>query len=152
MQMNRRTVLATLISFPAFFRTSGSRARETEPHDQKKDNASRYTVRKFTAPFYPVMARQTGIEGDLTALVQISRDGRVASVTDIKGHPLFGPPVSDALMEWQFDPLNGEEGQMEITFSFMLKGDSDQRVLNYTVSGILPNYIKIEVNPFGANP
>lgn len=152
MQMNRRTAVAALISSLVSFRTTASGAGGAEPHGEKNGTTNPYTVRQFTAPFYPVMARQASIEGKLTAIVHISRNGRVASVTDVKGHPLFQGAVSEVLKEWRFDPLNNEDGQMEITFAFVLKGDSGQGITTYKVSGVLPNYMEIAVNPVGANP
>jgi outer membrane biosynthesis protein TonB len=93
------------------------------------------------------VARQVGIEGKVTAVARIARNGTVSAVTDFDGHVLFQSAVESALKEWQFEAQN-EQGQIQITFQFVFKGTRDEKVLSYKVSGTLPSYIEIEVNPF----
>jgi len=145
-QVNRRSVLAALVASLCFFRANGqnSRQREDEPRQS-------YRLRKFIAPFYGSMARQVALEGKATLVAHIGKDGKVNAVSEVSRHPLFHEAVSDAVKEWQFDSLNDQPGQIEITFKFSLKGDRDWRVLNYKVSGTLPNYFEIEVNPVPDN-
>jgi TonB family protein len=141
-QINRRSVLAALISSLCFFRGSELNSRQRD--EESKQNC---IVRKFTAPFYPPAARQIGIEGKVTAVAHIARNGTVSAVTDFDGHVLFQSAVEGALKEWQFQAPN-DQGQIQITFQFVFKGTRDEKVLNYKVSGTLPSYIEIEVNPF----
>jgi len=146
-QVNRRSVLAALVSSVCLFRSSAPNS-----HQRADEPKQKYTLRKFTAPFYPVMARQVGIEGKAALVAHLSKEGRVSAVTNVSGNPLFQSAVSEAVKEWRFDRLIDEVGQLTITFQFLLKGEPDQRIVNYKVSGTLPDYFEIEANPFGANP
>lgn len=134
---HRRSFLAALISSFLACRASGQ--------DAQTDKT--YTLRKFTSPFYPPLARQTGIEGKAAAVAHIAPDGSVSAVTDYDGHGIFQSAVVDALKDWQFQNMDGQEGQIRITFQFAFKGVRDQRVLHFKVSANLPSYFEIEVNP-----
>lgn len=149
--MNRRTALGRLISGVCSLQM-GRHGIWNAMQTGMERTTEGVTLRKFAAPFYPLMARQTGIEGRVTALANISTDGEITSVADVKGHPLLGSAVSDALKEWHFDPPGKGGAQIEITFLFALRGSRDQRVLSYKVSGTLPSYFEIVVNPFANNP
>ena len=72
----------------------------------------------------------------------------MSAITDFNGHAVFESAVTDALKEWQFQSLDGQEGEIQVTFQFTFKGVRDERVLNYRVSGTLPSNFEIEVNPF----
>ena len=149
--INRRSLLASLISSLGVFCPSGLTYGQ-EPSQSTEEQKKTYTLRKFTAPFYPVMARQVGIEGRATLVAHIAKDGKVSDVTDSSGNPLFQAAVSEAVREWQFDARTEQMGQLRITFQFLLKGNPDQRIVSYKVSGTLPDYFEVQVNPFGANP
>ena len=146
--MNRRTLFASVVSSLCVFRVSGFGSNQPLQQSEKEQKTRNYTLRKFTAPFYPLFARQAGIEGKTTAVVHIATDGSVTSVSEIDGHPVFAEVVSNALKEWQFDALSEQLGQIQITFQFRLRGVRDQRILNYKVSGALPTSFEVEVNPF----
>ena len=141
-QVNRRSVLAALVSSLCVFRGSELKSRRRD--EGLKQNC---ILRKFTAPFYPPAARQLGLEGKVTAVARIARDGSVSAITDFDGHVLFQPAVEGALKEWQFQAPNDQE-QIKITFHFVFKGKRDEKVLSYKVSGTLASYMEIEVNPF----
>jgi len=149
--INRRSLLASLISSLGIFRPSGLTYGQ-EPSRSADAQRKSYTLRKFTAPFYPVMARQVDIEGRATLVAHIAKDGKVSDATDSSGNSLFQAAVSEAVREWQFDAPTEQMGQLRITFQFFLKGNPDQRILSYKVSGTLPDYFEIQANPFGANP
>ena len=148
--MNRRTALSVFISWLCSVPTLGGGSGELGSQAMEERTGG-FVLRKFEAPFYSPMARQLGIEGRTTALAHISKDGKVTSVIHTDGHPLFQPEVSRALSEWQFEALGEVEGQVQITFRFILKGNRDQQILSYKVSGTLPSEFEIEVNPFPNN-
>jgi TonB family protein len=149
--MNRRRALATAVSSLCFFRIGASGTERAFEQGKYEGRTKGYTLRKFTAPFYSPMARQLSIEGRVTAEAHIAKDGTVSSVTNINGHPLFQTEVSNALKEWEFEIPGDDAGPLEITFQFVLKGERDQKILNYRVSGDLPTHFEIEVNPFPYN-
>jgi protein TonB len=61
-------------------------------------------------PIYPPLARQARISGDVRLEAVISRDGTVASLQVISGHPLLAPAAVEAVRQWLYRPttLNGE--------------------------------------------
>ena len=61
------------------------------------------------APVYPPLAKEARIQGTVRFNVLISKEGKVADVRLISGHPLLVPPAMDALKEWSYQPtlLNG---------------------------------------------
>lgn len=75
-------------------------------------------------PVYPVLARQSGIQGVVVLHAIIDRDGRVSELRVISGHPLLVKAAIDAVNQWRYQPtlLNGEPVEVEttITVSFVL--------------------------------
>jgi protein TonB len=73
-------------------------------------------------PTYPMLARRTGIQGDVKLHAIISRDGSIQSLSLISGHPLLTGAAVDAVEQWRYRPyiLNGEAVEVEtwITVSF----------------------------------
>jgi protein TonB len=61
-------------------------------------------------PDYPDMARQARIQGVVRYNAVVNRDGRVAHLTLVSGHPLLVPAATEAVKQWQYKPtlLNGE--------------------------------------------
>jgi protein TonB len=61
-------------------------------------------------PIYPPLAKQARISGDVRLEAVISRDGTVASLQLISGHPLLAPAAVEAVRQWLYRPttLNGE--------------------------------------------
>jgi TonB family protein len=62
------------------------------------------------SPVYPDTARHARIQGVVRYNAVISRDGRVANLTLVSGHPLLIPAATDAVRQWLYQPtlLNGE--------------------------------------------
>ena len=77
-------------------------------------------------PVYPVLARQSGIQGVVVLHAIIDRDGRVSELRVISGHPLLVKAAIDAVNQWRYQPtlLNGQPVEVEttITVSFVLGG------------------------------
>lgn len=99
-------------------------------------------------PMYPPLARQVGIEGKVVALVNLSPDGLVASVTIVSGHPLLLGYVEDCLKNWEVEAVGDQVKKAKLEFNFLLKGDHAERILSYRVSGQMPGYFEIETNPY----
>jgi len=82
---------------------------------------------KLTAriqPIYPPIAVQTRIQGDVVLHAVIGKDGSVAELEVVSGHPLLLRAALDAVRQWRYQPtlLNGEPVEVEttITVSFVL--------------------------------
>jgi TonB family protein len=60
-------------------------------------------------PVYPDEARRLGIAGDVHLRAVVSREGTVASLKLVSGHPLLVTPAIDAVRGWVYRPtlLNG---------------------------------------------
>ena len=80
-------------------------------------------VSKVT-PVYPGLAKASRIQGVVSLEAQIAKDGTVANLTVISGHPLLVPAALDAVRQWTYQPtlLNGEpvEVTTQIDVNFTL--------------------------------
>jgi protein TonB len=61
-------------------------------------------------PIYPPLAMQARIQGLVRFNVVIGKDGRVANMQLVSGHPLLVAAAQDAVRQWVYKPtlLNGE--------------------------------------------
>jgi protein TonB len=55
-------------------------------------------------PSYPVDAQREGIQGKVTLLLDIERDGRVSRVVALSGHSLLAPSALVAAKRLRFKP------------------------------------------------
>lgn len=73
-------------------------------------------------PKYPEEASRSGITGEVRMDAVLARDGTVASLQVLSGHPLLIPAALEAVKEWVYQPtvLNGApvEVSAEIVVSF----------------------------------
>jgi periplasmic protein TonB len=77
-----------------------------------------------TRPVYPALARQARIQGSVVLHAIIGRDGRVAQLEVISGHPLLVQAALDAVKQWLYKPtlLNGDAVEVDttITVTFLM--------------------------------
>jgi len=61
-------------------------------------------------PVYPPLAKQARIQGTVRFNAVIGRDGAIANLTLVSGHPLLVPSATEAVRQWVYQPtlLNGE--------------------------------------------
>jgi protein TonB len=61
-------------------------------------------------PVYPEQARQAHIQGTVRLHLVLAKDGSVAQVQVVSGHPLLVQAALDAVRQWCYRPtlLNGE--------------------------------------------
>jgi TonB family protein len=75
-------------------------------------------------PEYPEVARRAGIEGQVTMLVRIDRDGTVDTVEQLSGEPVLGRAAAEAVEQWRYSPLRigGEPVNVltSVTLAFQL--------------------------------
>ena len=72
-----------------------------------------------TRPIYPVLARQVHEQGDVLLHAIIDKDGRVAQLEVVSGHPLLVQAALDAVKQWLYRPtlLNGEPVEVDTTIT-----------------------------------
>lgn len=77
-------------------------------------------------PQYPALARQARVQGIVVLRAVISREGKIANLQVISGHPLLVKSAMDAVQQWRYRPyyLNDEavEVETQITVNFTLSG------------------------------
>jgi protein TonB len=61
------------------------------------------------------MARIAHIQGDVILHVLINKQGHVANVKPMSGHPILIQAALDAVKQWEYQPfqLNGEPAEVE---------------------------------------
>jgi len=75
------------------------------------------------SPQYPEDAKRAGIQGVVKYTVLIAKDGTIANIQLISGHPLLVPVSTDAVKQWRYKPtlLNGQPveviTQIDVTFT-----------------------------------
>jgi periplasmic protein TonB len=79
-----------------------------------------------TRPVYPALARQAHIQGNVVLHAIIGKDGRVAQLEVMSGHPLLVQAALDAVKQWLYKPtlLNGDSVEVDttITVTFTMGG------------------------------
>jgi protein TonB len=77
-------------------------------------------------PVYPPLARQARIQGTVRFNAIIGKDGNIANLTLVSGHPLLVPAATAAVKQWVYKPtlLNGEPVEVVtvIDVNFTLSG------------------------------
>jgi TonB family protein len=66
-------------------------------------------------PVYPVEAKQARIQGTVSLLATIAKDGTIVNLVVISGHPLLVPSALEAVRQWVYQPtlLNGNPVEVE---------------------------------------
>jgi len=77
------------------------------------------------APVYPAVARSARVQGTVTLLAVIAKDGTVENLSLVSGHPLLVSAAMDAVKQWRYRPyvLNGQpvEVMTQINVNFQLQ-------------------------------
>jgi len=60
---------------------------------------------QYQAPFYPPLAQQTRVSGEVRVHLEIDKSGEVGRVVVINGHPLLAEYVVNAVRGWKFAHL-----------------------------------------------
>jgi protein TonB len=70
-----------------------------------------------TRPVYPSLARQARIQGAVVLHAIIDKDGKVAQLEIVSGHPLLVQSALDAVKQWRYKAtqLNGEPVEVDTT-------------------------------------
>jgi TonB family protein len=87
-------------------------------------------IAKKVQPQYPQEAREQHIQGTVVLKAQISKEGDVAQLELVSGHPLLVPAAIEAVKQWKYKPflLNGQplvvETQITVSFTLALPEDA----------------------------
>lgn len=70
---------------------------------------------KIVRPVYPDLAKETRVQGRVSLVCVVGKDGRVKSIEVKAGHPLLVEAATEAVSQWKFKPLllNGEAVEFE---------------------------------------
>lgn len=70
-----------------------------------------------TKPAYPPLARQARIQGVVVLHAIIDKEGKVAQLEVVSGHPLLVQSAIEAVKQWRYKPtqLNGEPVEVDTT-------------------------------------
>jgi TonB family protein len=75
---------------------------------------------------YPQMARIAHIQGNVILHVLINKQGHVANIKPVSGHPILIQAALDAVRQWEYQPflLNGEPAEIEtaVEVKFRMQG------------------------------
>lgn len=95
---------------------------------------------KRVLPTYPPLAKQARIQGAVRFQVIIGKDGDVANMQVISGHPLLIPAAQEAVKQWVYQPtlLNGRAVEVVTTVD-----------VNFTLS---PEPVLTETRPQAVAP
>ncbi len=89
-------------------------------------NVTAASILNQTRPLYPPLARQARIQGNVVLHAIIDKDGKVAQLEVISGHPLLVQSALDAVRQWRYKPtlLNGDPVEVDttITVTFTMGG------------------------------
>jgi protein TonB len=89
-------------------------------------NVTAASIITQTRPLYPPLARQARIQGNVVLHAIIDKDGKVAQLEVISGHPLLVQSALDAVKQWRYKPttLNGDPVEVDttITVTFTMGG------------------------------
>ena len=101
--------------------------KPTAPQRVKQGgNVTAASILQQTKPLYPALARQARIQGNVVLHAIIDKDGKVAQLEGISGHPLLVQSALDAVKQWRYKPtlLNGDPVEVDttITVTFTMGG------------------------------
>ena len=86
-------------------------SRKPKPHGPRQ-------LRESRLPEYPELARRSKLQGTVHLELDVRRDGTVKSVRVLGGHPVLAEALSQAVMEWKYEPAPDETvEQVNYTFS-----------------------------------
>ncbi len=89
-------------------------------------NVTAASIITQTRPVYPALARQARIQGNVVLHAIIDKEGKVAQLEVVSGHPLLVQAALDAVKQWRYKPtqLNGDPVEVDttITVTFTMGG------------------------------
>jgi len=80
---------------------------------------------KRVEPTYPAIAQLAAIDGVVILDAIVDEHGRVQSLKVLRGHPLLAKAATEAVQQWEYEPLrlNGTATRFELTVSLWFHFD-----------------------------
>lgn len=80
---------------------------------------------KRVEPIYPSMAQLAAIDGVVILDAIVDEHGRIRSLKVLRGHPLLAKAATEAVQQWEYEPLklNGAPTAFELTVSLWFHFD-----------------------------
>ena len=80
---------------------------------------------KRVEPIYPAIAQLAAIDGVVILDAIVDEHGRVQSLKVLRGHPLLAKAATEAVQQWEYEPLklNGTPTPFELTVSLWFHFD-----------------------------
>jgi TonB family protein len=126
--MNARLFLLTLQVSAAFcFITLAASPSPAQGAERDPIPVSRVVLTKLSPPLYPPLPRQAHITGDVKLQIWIWRDGRVASVEVVSGHPMLKSAAAWSAQQSTFEchDCSQQLTSYTLTYTFSLRNDID---------------------------
>ncbi|HXD20418.1 MAG TPA: TonB family protein [Vicinamibacterales bacterium] len=84
---------------------------------------------KRVEPVYPAIAQVAAIDGIVILDAIVDEHGRVQSLKVLRGHPLLAKAATDAVRQWEYEPLklNGTPTAFELTVSLWFHFEDKQK-------------------------
>ena len=91
--------------------------KETPKRIRVGGNVQQASLISHPTPVYPPLAKQARIQGTVKLQAIIAKDGSIAQLEVISGHPLLVASALDAVRQWRYRPtlLNGEPVEVVTT-------------------------------------
>jgi TonB family protein len=120
--------LALLLLLPLFSQISQAQAATSAVEIPKRvrlrSDAAEKMLTSKVPPIYPLLAKQSRIQGTVILKAIIGIDGSIEVLHLIQGHPLLAQAAMDAVKRWKYKPYlsNGKPVEVEtmITVNFKL--------------------------------
>ena len=86
---------------------------------------------KIVRPIYPELAKETRVQGRVSLVCLVSKNGKVKSIEVKQGHPSLIKAATHAVSQWEFKPvlLNGEAVEVETAANVDFRLPKVQRTL-----------------------
>ena len=84
---------------------------------------------KRVEPVYPAIAQLASIDGVVILDAIVDEHGRVQSLKVLRGHPLLAKAATEAVTQWEYEPLklNGQPTAFQLTVSLWFHFDDKTR-------------------------
>lgn len=76
----------------------------------------------LVAPSYSWFARHAGIQGSVSVVAAVNREGKVLKATVTAGSPVLAELAQQALNRWVFEGCDSESCEAPVEFVFALEG------------------------------
>jgi TonB family protein len=94
-------------------------------------------------PIYPEEARSKGVQGTVSLVLDVAKDGSVSSVEVLHGDPLFAESASAAAKQWRYQPFTNCGEAMEGQSAENVRYSLDGSIANVT---IVPPSMKVRIS------